>query len=157
PDIVSLADYERHARARLPDPIWAYVAGAGADGITRRWNREAFDRIPLAGRVLRDMEGATTATTLLGLDLAHPILLAPVAFQRLVHADGEIATALGAGAAGTLMSVSTLASVLLEDVAAHAHGPLWFQLYFQPDRDRTLALVRRAEKAGYKALVVTVD
>ena len=157
PDVVSLADYERHARARLPEPIWAYVAGAGADGITRRWNREAFDRIALAARVLADMRGATTATTLLGLELRHPVLLAPVAFQRLAHRDGELATVLGAGAAGALMTVSTQASVTLEDIAAHAHGPLWFQLYFQQEREFTLSLVQRAEQAGYRAVVVTVD
>lgn len=157
PDVVSLADYERHACARLPEPIWAYIAGAGADGITRRWNREAFDRIALAGRVLADMRDATTATALLGLDLRSPVLLAPVAFQRLAHPDGELATALGAGAAGTPMTVSTQASASIEDIAAGAHGPLWFQLYFQPDRAFTLSLVRRAEQAGYRAIVATVD
>lgn len=156
-DVVSLADYERHARARLPEPVWAYIAGAGADGITRRWNREAFDRIALEGRVLSDMQGATTATTLLDLDLPHPVLLAPVAFQRLAHPDGELAAALGAGAAGAPMTVSTQASTSMEDVAAHAHGPLWFQLYMQPERAFTLSLVRRAEQAGYRAIVVTVD
>ena len=100
-DVVSLADYERHARQILSDPVWAYIAGAGADGLTRRWNREAFDAIRLQGRVLADMRGATTATSLFGREMASPIMLAPVAFQKLVHADGEMATALGAGATGT--------------------------------------------------------
>jgi 4-hydroxymandelate oxidase len=156
-DIVALADYERHAHGALPDQAWGYIAGGGADGITVRWNREAFDRIALTGRVLADMAGATTALTLLGLDLPHPILLAPVAFQKLAHPDGELAMALGAGAAGALAVVSAQASTALEDVAAQAHGPLWFQLYFQQERADTLSLVRRAEAAGYRALVVTVD
>jgi 4-hydroxymandelate oxidase len=156
-DIVALADYERHARGALPAQAWGYIAGGGADGITARWNREAFDRIALAGRVLADMAGATTALTLLALDLPHPILLAPVAFQKLAHPDGELAMALGAAAAGALAVVSAQASTALEDVAAQAHGPLWFQLYVQQEREATLSLVRRAEAAGYRALVVTVD
>lgn len=156
-DIVSLADYERHARGLLSPQVWSYIAGTGADGITARWNREAFDRIALTGRVLADMAGATTAISLLGIALPHPILLAPVAFQKLAHPDGELAAVLGAGATGALAVISAQASTALEDVAAHAHGPLWFQLYFQQRREATLALVRRAEEAGYRALAVTVD
>lgn len=156
-DVVAAADYERYARARLPADVWAYVAGAGADGLTQRWNREAFDAQRLAGRVLADMSRASTASTLLGVPLPFPILLAPVAHQKLVHADGECATALGASAVGAWMTVSTLSSVALEDVAAVAQAPLWFQLYMQVEREDTLRLVRRAEDAGYRALVVTID
>lgn len=157
PDVVSAADYERHARERLPADVWAYIAGAGADGLTQRWNREAFDRRRLAGRVLADMSGASTESTLLGKPLAAPILIAPVAHQKLVHPDGELATALGASAISAWMTVSTLASVGIEEIAEAAETTLWFQLYMQTTRAATLRLVRRAEAAGYTAIVVTVD
>lgn len=157
PDAVALADYERHARARLPADVWAYVGGAGADGITRAANRAAFDALRLEGRVLADMRGAHTRLRLLGMDLDHPILVAPTAFHRLLHGEGELATVLGAGAVGSAMVVSCQASVALDRIAAAAHGPLWFQLYMQPRREDTLALVRRAEDAGCRALVVTAD
>jgi len=157
PGTVSLADYEAAARPRMGENAWAYVAGGSADELTIRWNREAFDRIRLEGRVLRDMTGATTQVELLGLTLPHPILMAPIAFQRLVHPEGEIAAAIGAAALGATMVVSTLASVSLEDIARAATAPLWFQLYMHYDRGFTHTLVQRAEAAGYRALVVTVD
>ena len=157
PDVVALADYERYARARLPAEVWAYIAGSGADGLTRGWNRTGFDTLRLNGRVLADMRGANTRLKLLGMELEHPILLAPTAFHRLLHPEGEAATVLGAGATGSCMVVSTQASLPLEQIASAAHGPLWFQLYLQPERARTLDLVRRAEEAGYRALVVTAD
>lgn len=157
PDVVSAADYERYARANLPADIWAYIAGAGADGLTRRWNREAFDSLPISGRVLADMTNASTASTLLGTPLACPILIAPLAHQRLVHPDGENATVLGASAVGAWMTVSTLSSVAIEEIAQRARTPLWFQVYMQAQREHTFQLVRRAETAGCKALVVTVD
>jgi 4-hydroxymandelate oxidase len=156
-DVVSAGDYERHARARLSADIWGYIAGAGADGLTRRWNREGFDRIKLAGRALADMRQASTASTLLGEPLQHPILIAPVAFQKLAHPDGELATVLGAAAGAAWMAVSTQSSVAIEDIARHAETPLLFQLYMQAERHATLTLVRRAEAAGCKALLVTVD
>lgn len=156
-DIVSLADYERHAHERVPESVWAYIAGAGADGITRRWNREAFDRLRLEGRVLADMAGANTSIELFGQPMDTPIVLAPVALQKLAHRDGELATVLGAAASGATMTISTQASVAIEEIAATAHGPCWFQLYMQARRDDTLALLRRAEAAGCRAVMVTVD
>jgi 4-hydroxymandelate oxidase len=156
-DIVSLADYERHARARLDPAIWAYLSGAGADGITRAANRSRLDAIRLSSRLFADLGSASTATELLGLSLEAPILVAPMAFHALCHRDGEVATALGAGAMRAVLTVSMQASVELETVARHAHAPLWFQLYMHHGRDASLALVRRAEAAGYKALVVTAD
>ncbi len=157
PDVVSLADYERHARDILPADVWAYIAGAGADGLTQARNREAFAQLELAGRVLADMQDASTATELFGRTMPFPLLLAPVAHQKLAHVDGELATALGTAACGAWMCVSTLASTSLEEIAAKAQAPLVFQLYFQAQRDATLELVRRAEAAGYAALMVTVD
>lgn len=157
PDIVALCDYERYGSARLQPEVRAYVDGAGADGLTAAANRAAWDAIRLEGRVLADMRGASTALELLGLSLPHPLILAPVAFHGLAHPDGEHATALAAGATGSLMVVSTQAGVTIEDIAAASHGPLWFQLYMQPAREDSLLLVRRAEDAGCRALVVTVD
>lgn len=155
--VVSLADYERLARERLPAATWAYISGAGADGLTRRWNREAFDALKLEGRAFPDMRNASTATSLLGVDIDAPIILAPVAFQKLAHPDGEVATAVGAGATATVMTVSTQATCTIEDVAAAAHAPLWFQLYMSSDRGFTRSLLRRAEASGYRAVMVTAD
>lgn len=156
-DIVSLSDYERHAQARLPMAAWAYLSGAAADGVTARENRTAFDRIHLRPRVLVAMDGATAETSLFGSTLSFPALVAPMAYQRLAHAEGEHALALGAAVAGVPAIVSTQASITLEEIALQAQGPLWFQLYPQPERERSLALVRRAEASGYGAVVVTVD
>lgn len=157
PDIVCAEDYERHARNRLDPAIWAYVNGAGTDGITARANSAAWSRIRLQGRALADMRGADMALDLVGLTLPHPLILAPVACHGLAHPGGEGATRIGAAATGSLMVVSCEAGQEIEAIAAAATGPLWLQLYLQPSRDDTLILVRKAEAAGYHALVLTVD
>lgn len=155
--VAAATDFEALARERLSDAAWAYFAGGAGNEWTLRENVAAFDRLPLQSRMLRDLSTATTRTTLLGCDLAAPILLAPVAYQRMAHPDGELASVIAAGAINTAMVVSAQASTSLEDIAAEASAPLWFQLYIQPDRDFTAALARRAEATGYRALVVTVD
>jgi 4-hydroxymandelate oxidase len=155
--VVTVPDYEPLARAVMTENAWAYISGGGADELTMRWNREAFDRIRLSGRVLADLSSAHTRISLLGQELDYPILLAPAAYQRLVHPDGELATIEAASAMKALTVVSTEASVSLEDLAARATGPLWFQLYVQHDRGFTEELINRASSAGYRALVVTVD
>lgn len=157
PEIATLGDYERFARERLAPASWAYLDRGAGDEWTMRENIAAFARLPLRPRVLRSMQGASTALSLFGCDLVAPILIAPTAFHALAHPDAELATVMAAGATGTCMVVSTQASLLLEDVASAAAGPLWFQLYIQPDRDFTEGLVARAEAAGYRALVITVD
>ncbi len=156
-DVVSLDDYERLARDRLDDAAWAYLAGGAADEVTLRENREAFARIRLLPRLLRDLGGAHTRVSLFGSELAHPILIAPTAWHRLFHPDGELATVLGASALEAGMVVSTSATCSAEAIAGRATVPLWFQLYVQPDREFTLGLVHRIEAAGYRALVVTAD
>lgn len=158
-DVVSLADYERLARERMTPEAWAYVAGGAADELTLTGNRAAFDRIRLRGRVLGAFPGGGhTRVRLLGRTLEHPILLAPVALQKLAHPDGELAAALGAAAVGATLVTGMQASVALEETARAGRGaPWWFQLYLQADRAFTEALVRRAEAAGAEALVVTVD
>lgn len=160
--VVTLADHERHARSVLDDNAWAYFSGGAADEITLRANRNAWDALQLHPRVLRPLSGGHTRTQLLGHTLQHPLLLAPVAYQRMAHPDGEIATAHAAAALGAGLVLSTQASVALETVAEvvrsePARGPLWFQLYLQHDRGFTRELVARAEQAGYEALVLTVD
>ena len=160
--IVTLADHEQHARQQLDDNAWAYFSGGAADEITLRANRSAWDALALWPHVLRPLAGGHTRVTLLGRTLAHPILLAPIAAQRLAHPDGELAMAYAAAALGAGVVLSTQASASLESIAEAVRpdpgrGPLWFQLYLQHDRGFTQALVARAEAAGYEALVLTVD
>jgi len=159
---VNLHDFEALARGRLDDMAWAYLSGGAADELTLADNPQAWQRLRLAPRVLRPLAGGHTRCTLLGRTLAHPILLAPVAAQRLFHPDGERASALAAAMQGAGFVLSAQASTRLEDIAAlvlpePSRGPLWFQLYLQPDRGFTLDLVKRAEAAGFEALVLTVD
>jgi len=153
PSVLCLADYEQAASQRVPASVWAWAQGGSH--ATRQREAAAFANWSISARVLADCRAGHTRRHLLGHRLHHPILLAPVGYQRLVHADGEAATA--AGALDTVMTVSTMASVSVETIAANAAGPLWFQLYCQPRREDTLALIRRAEAAGAKALMVTLD
>jgi 4-hydroxymandelate oxidase len=160
--VITLADYEAHAQRALEASAWAYFSGGAADEITLRANRSSWDGLALWPRVLRPLAGGHTRVSLLGRTLAHPILLAPVAYQKLAHPDGELASACAAAAQGAGYVLSTQASTRLEDVARAIvqdtdRGPLWFQLYLQHDRAFTLDLVQRAEQAGYEALVITVD
>ncbi|EQB01090.1 alpha-hydroxy acid oxidase [Sphingobium baderi] len=167
-DLQSLSDYERRAERHMPPETWHHIqAGAGA-GTSLAANRMQFDRYRLVPRMLTDMQGATTGMELFGLRHAAPILLAPVAYHRLAHPQGELATASAATALDTTMVVSTLSSIPLEDIAQAARAaavelgrtappPLWFQLYVQPDRAYTAELIHRAEAAGYQVLVFTVD
>lgn len=160
-DIAAVADYEPYARRRLDDNAWAYLDGAAADELTRGWNRQAFDSLALLPRVMAEVAGGHCRTTLFGRELPSPILLAPIAWQKLFHPDGELATAYTASALGVGMVLSTLSSSSLEEVAAAAgqggNGPRWFQLYLQPERSLNEELIRRAEGAGYEAIVFTVD
>lgn len=162
PGLYSLADHEAHARRTMDAATWAYFQSGSADEVTLRANAAAWSRLSLLPRVLRPLRDVSTRVSLLGRTLAHPILVAPVAFQQLVHPDGEVATVQAAAAQGAGFVLSSQSSLSLESVATHVvaeadRGPLWFQLYFQRDRAATLALVRRAEAAGFEALVVTVD
>ena len=157
PSVAAVADYEPLARERMSAQAWAYIAGGAADELTLAENQAAFQRVRLRTRVLADLSGGNTHLQLFGQAFTHPIFLAPVAYQQLAHAEGELATVLAASAVQAGMVLSTQASVSLEAVAEQAHNPLWFQLYIQPDRPFTEALVRRAEAAGYQALVLTVD
>lgn len=154
---VSVAEYEALALARLDTMAAEYLSGGSADEITLRRNRMVFDDCRLKPRVMRDVSHVDTSLTLLGRRHPHPILLAPVGYQRLFHEQGELETARGAAAATATMVLSSVANTSLEDVALAAPGPRWFQLYVQPDRGWTEQVAARAAAAGYEALVLTVD
>ncbi|MES2206397.1 MAG: alpha-hydroxy acid oxidase [Pseudomonadota bacterium] len=156
-EIAAVKDYEQFAKERLNANAWAYLTGGAADEITLHENEKIFESIRLKGRVLRSVAGGNTLVTLFGHTYAHPVLLAPVAYQRLFHPEGERASALGASIMEAGSVVSTLASIKWEDIVSSTAYPSWFQLYFQRNRADTLELVKRAEAAGFKVIVVTVD
>ncbi len=149
-------DFEAAARDVLPEMVFDYYAGGSGEEWTLRENTRAYARWVIRPRVLVDVSNVDLRTTVLGQELSFPILLAPTAFQRMAHRDGELATARGAVSLDALMVVSTIATVSLEDVAATGVRR-WFQLYVLKDRDLTAALVKRAHAAGYGAIVLTVD
>jgi len=156
--LLNVWDYERAAEERLDPAAFAYIAGGANDEWTLRENRAAFARWVLRPRMLVDVSEVTPATTVLGSDMALPVLVAPTAFQRMAHPEGETAMARGAAAAGAVMCLSTAATATIEEVAAAApHGSRWFQLYWSRDREVVRDMVERAEGQGYSAVIVTVD
>ena len=157
-DALNAADFEALAREKLDEGAYSYFAGGAGDERTLRDNLEAYARRRLRPRVLVDVSGASAATTVLGSEVSMPLLVAPVAFQRIAHPDGEPATARAAAAARTVMCLSTLATASAEEVARAAPaGDRWFQLYCFSDRGVTEALVDQAVEGGYRAIVLTVD
>jgi isopentenyl diphosphate isomerase/L-lactate dehydrogenase-like FMN-dependent dehydrogenase len=156
--LLNVWDYERAAEERLDRGAFGYFAGGANDEWTLRENRAAFARWVLRPRVLVDVSTVTTATTVLGTEVSLPVLVAPTAFQRMAHPEGEAAMARGAAAAGTVMTLSTIATATIEEVAAAApDGKRWFQLYWSPDRGIVRDVVGRAAAEGYGAIVLTVD
>ncbi|MEZ4433195.1 MAG: alpha-hydroxy acid oxidase [bacterium] len=153
---INLAELEAAALAALPVMARDYYASGARDEITLADNRRAWDRVRLHYRVLVDVSRRDPSTTVLGTPVSMPVLIAPTAFHKLAHPDGELATARAAAAMGTVMACSTLGTVAVGELAP-AGGPLWFQLYVYRDRAITEGLVRRAEAAGCRALVLTVD
>ena len=153
PDIARL---EQLARGLLPAAVYDYYAGGSGRERTLLANERAWARIWLAPRMLRDVSVVDTTTRLLGHPVATPLAVAPTAFHRLGHPDGEVATAAGAARAGALFVLSTRSTRTIEDVAAAA-GTWWFQVYIMQERSHTARLVQRAAAAGASALVLTVD
>lgn len=152
----TLPAYERAAVAALAPDIAAYLYGGAGAGETLRANTAAFERVKLVPRAFG--QSAATAVTLFAILHTAPVMVAPVGYQRLFHADGERATARAAAALGLGYVIPTLSSVPMEELRTAAEGaPQWFQLYLQPRFDDTLALVRRAEAAGVTGLIVTAD
>ena len=152
----STADVERLAAARLAGDVWDYVAGGSGDEVTLAANRAAFDRVSVVPRSLVDVSTCDTGCELFGVRSELPLAVAPMAYQRLVHPDGERGAAEAAAEAGVPYVVSTLSSEPL-DVVAGAGGVTWFQLYWLRDRRTVVDLLRRAEDVGCRAVVVTVD
>ena len=155
--LVALCDYEAAAKRRLTVGGWEYFNGGSADEITLRRNRSALDGLQLKPRVLVDVTKIDTSCELLGCKLDHPILLAPTSSHQLAHPDAEVATAKGAAAAKAIMVASTNSNRSIEEICSAASMPIWFQLYVDDDRGVTRALIERAEAAGCKTMVITVD
>jgi 4-hydroxymandelate oxidase len=155
--LITVDDFEQAAKKILPRMAYDYYrSGADAER-TLRENRRAFRRYAIWYRILVDVSQRELGTTILGTDLSAPILVAPTAYHRLAHPDGEPATARAAARAGTIFVLSTLSTTAIEEVAAGSSGPKWFQLYVHKDRGLTRSLIERAEAAGFRALVLTVD
>jgi 4-hydroxymandelate oxidase len=155
--IVNLFDLRDSASKRIASTAWDYYRSGARDELTLSDNRAAWERIRLRPRVLVDVTHRDTSTTLLGHALSLPVIAAPTAFQRLAHRTGELGMVRATGRAGTIMTLSSLATTAMEEVCDASTGPVWFQLYVYKDRAITRALVDRARAAGCTALVVTVD
>lgn len=157
--IINLTLLEEQAKARMTDFAYAFVSGGAGDEWTLRENRRAFDDFPIMTRRLTGISARTidVRTTLLGTELPSPIMVAPMGVHGLVHQQGEVATAAGAGAAGALYQSSGASNRTLEDIAKATPGPKWFQLYFNNDVGITRSILQRATAAGYTAIVLTVD
>jgi 4-hydroxymandelate oxidase len=155
--LVNLFDYEQAAADRLGEPALGYLLGGANDEVTLRANREAFDNLAIRYRTMVDVSTRALNTSVLGMPVAFPVLIAPTAMQRLAHPEGECATARAAKRLGTVMIVSTTATVGLAEVRAATDAPMWFQCYIYRDRGVTKALLERARDVGYQAIVLTVD
>ena len=154
---INLFDYAEVARDQLDPMVYDYYAGGAFDEITLRENHDAYDRLRLQYRVLAGVGERDMRTTVLGQPVSMPVLVAPTAFHKMAHADGEIGAARAAATAGTLFILSSLSNTAMEAVFSACNGPRWFQLYIYKDRGITRELIRRAESAGAQAIVLTVD
>jgi lactate 2-monooxygenase len=158
PPAVTFDDWEALAREKLPQPAYDYVAGGAGSESTMRANLEAFERRRIRPRMLTGNAERELSVEVLGTRSPGPFLLAPVGVLSIVHPDAELAVARAAAATGVPMVLSSAASSSIEDVAAaNGEGPRWFQLYWWNDFDLAASLVSRAEEAGYRAIVVTLD
>jgi 4-hydroxymandelate oxidase len=156
--LITIADYERAAASRFKPGAAAYFNGGAGDEITLRDNVAAWQRVAIHPRMLVGVGTRDPSVTVLGARRPHPLIVAPMAYQRLAHPEGEVATTLGAQAAGAVMCLSTLATTSIRTLAREApEAPRWFQLYVYEDRGISRELVSRAVEHGYEALIVTVD
>lgn len=157
PHLISVAQYEQQAAQHLDAAVWAYLSGGAMDEVTLQANPQGWQDLTLVPRRLQSLLGGHTALNCLGQSFASPIWLAPIAYQQLFHPHAEIATAQAAHVRQTPMLVSSFATRHFADIAHHTTSPLWLQLYWQGNRQASLALIRQAEAAGYQAVVLTVD
>ncbi|MBK8258487.1 MAG: alpha-hydroxy-acid oxidizing protein [Polyangiaceae bacterium] len=156
-DLLTVRDFQKAARKVLTKPAYDYYRSGADAECTLRQNEKAFRKYLLLPRVLVDVADRDLSVELLGHRFSSPIGVAPTAYHKLATADGECATARACAETGTLLTVSTLGTTTLEEVAAASNSPKWFQLYVHKDRDFTRSLVMRASAAGYHALVLTAD
>ncbi|MCX4771946.1 aminotransferase class I/II-fold pyridoxal phosphate-dependent enzyme [Streptomyces sp. NBC_01260] len=154
---LTLADYAAQASERMSPGVWDFIDGGAGQERTLAANVEAFNRVRLNTRVLSGVAYPDTGTRILGRAWAAPLAIAPVAYHTLADPEGEVATARAAGETGVPLVVSTFAGRTFEDIASAASCPLWLQVYCFRDRDTTRQLIERAERAGFEALVLTVD
>jgi L-lactate dehydrogenase (cytochrome) len=157
PRVLNIDDLRRAAKRRLPRVVFDYIDGGAEDEWTLRANCRAFEAVTLRPRCAVATPMCDLRTTVLGTSLPMPLILAPVGSCRLMYPRGEEAAARAAGKAGIIYTLSTLSGCRLEDVAAASGGPVWYQLYLVGGRDCALAAIERARKAGFTALVVTID
>jgi 4-hydroxymandelate oxidase len=156
-DVLNIFDLERLAKERLPVLAYDYYRSGAWDETTLKENREAYEKLKIHYKILVDVEKRDLSTTIFGQHIDFPILVAPTAFHKLAHPDGELATGRAAVKAKTIMTLSSLSTTTIEEVAEATNKTFWFQLYINKQREYTRDLVARAESAGAKALVVTVD
>jgi isopentenyl diphosphate isomerase/L-lactate dehydrogenase-like FMN-dependent dehydrogenase len=157
PQILTVDDYEPLARERLSRDVYDYYAGGAGDEWTLAENVRAFQDWVIRPRMLTGAHPVDASTEVLGTPIGFPVLVAPWAYQKLAHPDGELATARAAARAGTIMVVSTTTVDYLEDVAGASDGPKWWQLYVFTDRGLTLEMLHRVHAAGFGAVCLTVD
>ena len=155
--IADLNDLEAEAKKVMDPGAFAFIASGSDAQWTLRENRAGFDRLALNPQYLVGKPAPDLRTTLLGQQLSMPIITTPMGAHGLAHQSAELGTARGTGEAGTLMTVSTTANRTIEDIAAATKGPKWFQLYLTEDRANSRDLLRRAEAAGYTAVVFSID
>jgi isopentenyl diphosphate isomerase/L-lactate dehydrogenase-like FMN-dependent dehydrogenase len=157
PRVVNIYDLRSLARRRVPKIVFNYIDGGAEGELTLQENRRAFDAITFRPRQAVAVANADLRTRVLGIDLAMPVLLAPVGYCRIMHPGGEVVAARAAGKAGTAYILSTVSGHRLEDVKAASSGPVWFQLYLTGGRAAAEDAIQRAQEAGYSDLVVTID
>ena len=157
PRVVNIEDLRRLAQRRLPAAVFDYLDGGAEGESTLKENCRAFDALTFRPRNAIAVPNCDLRTKVLGSELSFPALLAPVGYSRMMHPDGEIAAARGAGAAGTAYILSTISGHKLEDVKAASSGPVWYQLYLVGGREAAEAALERARVAGFSVLAVTID
>jgi L-lactate dehydrogenase (cytochrome) len=155
--IVNIDDLRKAARRRLPRALFDYIDGGAEDEVTLRANQADFGRYTFRPRVLVDVSRRDQSTTILGERVTSPLILAPTGFTGIFWPRGEAVGARAAGRKGVIFTASTMSICSMEEIAAAASGPLWFQLYVWRDREVVRSLLERAKAAGYRALVVTAD
>jgi len=156
-NVVTLRDLEGEAQKVMAPFGFAYVSGGAGDEWTMRENQAAFNRWVINADFMNGTGSADTTTTLLGTKLSYPVITAPMGNQGSVHVQADVPNVKGTNAAGTLYCVSSVSQLSIEDIAAAAEGPKWFQLYIPNDRGFAREMLQRAKAAGYKAVIVTAD